>query len=379
MNTETNTANNNKKCGWSKFSESKLIELEKKILNAVQTAYKSWFVPIGSIVGNDDKIWTVLLNGESKNTPLVLLHGFAAGLCFWCLNFDSVAKERPVYAIDLLGFGRSSRPDFSNDSLEAEQEMVKSLEEWRKKVDLDKFILLGHSFGGYLATSYAINYPNRVQHLVLADPWGFSEVKELPLWFKVLGVLFYPLSYLNPLATVRAAGPIGPWLVRKARRDISEKYGSVIDDTEVITEYIYQCNSQNPTGESAFHRMRQSFAWAKHPMIHRLHNLNEEIPITILYGENSWITRIPDDVWKEKRPESYTKVKIIKDAGHHINADQPLSFNKAVCDICEFSELGHFPNDEEVREEPKCEEIKKVDLLLEDDKLANMKISSNKI
>nr|XP_023018386.1 1-acylglycerol-3-phosphate O-acyltransferase ABHD5-like [Leptinotarsa decemlineata] len=232
--------NNNEKCGWTKFSESKLIEVEKKILSVVQTAYKTWFVPIGSTVGKDDKIWTVVVNGESKNTPLVLLHGFAAGLGFWCLNFDAVAKERPVYAIDLLGFGRSTRPEFSNDNVEAEQQMVRSLEEWRKKVDLDKFILLGHSFGGYLATSYAINYPNRVKHLILADPWGFSERPaklDIPFFYKIMGFLFYPLTYLNPLATVRAAGPIGPWLIRKARRDIAAKYRDVVEDTEVITEY----------------------------------------------------------------------------------------------------------------------------------------------
>lgn len=80
-----------------------MINLFDFIFSVVKTTYKTWFVPIGSTVGTEDKIWTILLNEESKNTPLVLLHGFAAALGFWCLNFDSLAKERPVYAIDLLG------------------------------------------------------------------------------------------------------------------------------------------------------------------------------------------------------------------------------------------------------------------------------------
>ena len=36
-------------------------------------------------------------------TPLVMIHGMGAGLGFFCLNFDTLAKHRTVYAIDLPG------------------------------------------------------------------------------------------------------------------------------------------------------------------------------------------------------------------------------------------------------------------------------------
>ena len=58
---------------------------------------------IGPIVGESDKIWTVSMNTDSPKTPLVLLHGMGAGVAFWVLNLDSLAQNRPVYALDILG------------------------------------------------------------------------------------------------------------------------------------------------------------------------------------------------------------------------------------------------------------------------------------
>lgn len=94
--------------------------------------------------------------------PVVLLHGFAAGIGLWCMNIDKISNNhRPVYAMDLLGFGRSSRPQFSSDPKQIEQQYVNAIEKWRSEVKLEKFILLGHSFGGYLATAYSIKHPEK--------------------------------------------------------------------------------------------------------------------------------------------------------------------------------------------------------------------------
>jgi pimeloyl-ACP methyl ester carboxylesterase len=89
---------------------------------AVKTPFKKFYVDIGNCVGGNDKIWTLAMNTEidhAEIVPMVLLHGYVSALAFWMLNYDSFAAERAVYAVDLLGFGKSSRYErISHDSQE---------------------------------------------------------------------------------------------------------------------------------------------------------------------------------------------------------------------------------------------------------------------
>lgn len=77
-------------------------------------------------------------------------------------------------------------------------------------MNIKKMILCGHSFGSYLACSYALVYPGHIHHLILGDPWGFPEKPadvhqkyNVPLWVKAVA---YAVQPLNPLWAIRAAG-----------------------------------------------------------------------------------------------------------------------------------------------------------------------------
>jgi len=118
------------------------------------------------------------------DNSLVILHGYGAGLGFFYKNFEplSRAKGWQLYALDMLGMGRSSRPPFSlkaktreEQITEAEAWFIDSLEEWRAKKGIDKMTLVGHSMGGYMATAYALKYPGRLNKLILASPVGIPE------------------------------------------------------------------------------------------------------------------------------------------------------------------------------------------------------------
>ncbi|XP_044745372.1 (Lyso)-N-acylphosphatidylethanolamine lipase-like [Coccinella septempunctata] len=322
--------------------ECKLVEVEKKILSVIPS-YKSEFVPIDTSFGTDEKIWTVSVNTESSNTPLVLLHGFAASLGFWCLNFEPLSRERPLYAIDLLGFGRSSRPDFSENNLEAEKQMVEAIESWRKQMKIEKMILLGHSMGAYLSGLYSMTYPERIQHLILADEWGYTDkYEEPPIFLRFLSIIFYKF---NPIGFIRSMGPEwGPYFMQKTRRDIFGKIGDKLMDQSILPKYFYYCNAaREPTGEKAFYNMVLGIGWAKYPLIKRIDKLDKNIPITFLYGSHTWMDSAMGPRIKQLRPDSFVDFHVVDNAGHHIFSENADHFNEIVSTTCRLADQKKCP------------------------------------
>ncbi|KAM9186089.1 1-acylglycerol-3-phosphate O-acyltransferase ABHD5 isoform 2-T2 [Dugong dugon] len=253
---------------WCPTSTSHLKEAEEKIFKCVPCTYKKESV----CISNGNKIWTLKLSYSLPNkTPLVLLHGFGGGLGLWALNFEDLCTNRPVYAFDLLGFGRSSRPRFDSDAEEVENQFVESIEEWRCALGLEKMILLGHNLGGFLAAAYSLKYPSRVSHLILVEPWGFPERPDLadqdrpiPVWIRALGAALTPF---NPLAGLRIAGPFGLSLVQSLRPDFKRKYSSMFQD-DTVTEYIYHCNVQTPSFSDLWRPILHRWQlWHQHPVI----------------------------------------------------------------------------------------------------------------
>lgn len=117
-------------------------------------------------ISNGNYIWTLSCNethdSESSQVPVVLLHGFGGGVGLWVKNLAALALSgRTVYALDLLGFGQSSRPTAGSHAQEAEEKFVQSLEEWREAVGVELLILLGHDLGAFVSTAYALTHPHR--------------------------------------------------------------------------------------------------------------------------------------------------------------------------------------------------------------------------
>lgn len=318
---------------WCPTSPDHLRDAERLLRQEARSGVAGRAVPIGSVGGMEHcTVWTLEANTTSTATPLLLVHGFGSASGLWCRNMAALAQDRPVYAIDILGFGRSSRPAFPEGAVAVERLLVDSLESWRAAVGLRRMVVVGHGFGGYLAASYAIKQPNRVAHLCLVDPWGFGERPldveqrtEFPVFIKALGAL---APHIHPLSVVRLFGPLGPWVIFKLRPDLLRKFGPEVS-ARTVSDYLYHCNAQPPSGEEAFHALCVGFGWARHPMgsQSRLETLRPELEVTLVHGSRSWVDRDPGFRVKYHRPHSYVDVQVIQGAGHHVYADRPARFN----------------------------------------------------
>jgi pimeloyl-ACP methyl ester carboxylesterase len=109
---------------------------------------------------------------HSQAPPLLLVHGFGASTDHWRKNIADLQADHHVWAIDLLGFGRSAKPDWQYSG-----------ELWRDQ--LSDFIaeriqrptiLVGNSLGGYASLCVAADRPELVAGVVLLNSAGpFSD------------------------------------------------------------------------------------------------------------------------------------------------------------------------------------------------------------
>ena len=221
--------------------------------------------------------------------------------------------------------GRSSRPPFKvhgknrqENITEAENWFIDALEEWRVQRKIDRFTLLGHSLGGYMAVAYALKYPGHLKKLVLASPVGIPEDpyavnaampepttstvgqdftqdqgesmktlkdnnnflnakakrehaensgtpprKPLPRWLTYLWD-----ANISPFSLVRWSGPLGPrfvsgWTSRRFSHLDS-------DEAQALHTYAYSLFRLRGSGEYALAYILAPGAFARSPLIRRI-------------------------------------------------------------------------------------------------------------
>ncbi len=109
----------------------------------------------------------VRINGDlnAHKAPLLLVHGGPGGACWQLFPALPLATDRAIIVYDQLDSGRSDAPnDPANWTVER---YASEIEAVRAALGIEQFHLLGHSWGGILATRYAADHQDRLRSLIL--------------------------------------------------------------------------------------------------------------------------------------------------------------------------------------------------------------------
>jgi pimeloyl-ACP methyl ester carboxylesterase len=104
--------------------------------------------------------------GGGAALPVLFVHGNGANLTQWQAQLDHVRASRRAVALDLRGMGQSAISSKGDYSVEA---MVSDVAAVADALDLKRFVIIGHSYGGGVVAAYAATHPDRVAGVVFAD------------------------------------------------------------------------------------------------------------------------------------------------------------------------------------------------------------------
>ncbi len=109
-----------------------------------------------------------------KGSAIVLLHGFLENSTMWHAIIPDLAKKNRVITIDLLGHGKTENLGYVH-TMENQAEMVKSVLD---SLRLRRYILVGHSLGGYITLAFAELFPKNIKKLCLLNSTALPDSKE---------------------------------------------------------------------------------------------------------------------------------------------------------------------------------------------------------
>ena len=113
--------------------------------------------------------------------PIILLHGNGESSDYFRGQLDAFARRFHVYAIDTRGHGKTPRGEKPFTIRQFAEDLLCFMDEHR----IEKAHLLGFSDGGNIAMVFAMQHPDRVDHLILnganLDPYGVKRTTQIPI------------------------------------------------------------------------------------------------------------------------------------------------------------------------------------------------------
>lgn len=255
--------------------------------------------------------------GQGEQT-ILLVHGLASNAGFWRYSIPLLAEAGyRVIAVDLPGFGKSDKGAYPYDMTF----YANALSRFIRALNLEPVIYAGHSMGGQIGITLALEEPELIHRLVLAapagiEPFGPGESAWLANVLTVDGITNAPEEAIraNLALNFHRWDPAWEWMVEERAR---------MAKTPEMTKFSYAV-------------LRSVHGMLDQPTTARLPEVT--VPTLIVYGQydrlipNQYLhPGFPRDVFQKGHdliPQS--QLVEIPNAGHMIQIERPRAFTDAV-------------------------------------------------
>lgn len=251
----------------------------------------------------------VRISGQDDALPLVLLPGVSATSLLWIPNVKMLADHFKVYAIDNINdFGRS----MPTRVFKTPEDLMTWLDELFSVLEPgNKINLMGLSYGGWLASQYALHAPERLNKVVLIAP--VATIFDLPGEWAWRGIL----SAIPTKIVMKKV------MINWAFKDLAAKKDKasqiIIDDILNDAMIAMKCFK---------------FRMPVYPTVLSDDELRRiSIPTLFLVGEHEVIYSAPEAIGRLNSVAPQIKTELIPDAGHDLTIVQSALVNKIVIEF----------------------------------------------
>ncbi len=254
---------------------------------------------------------------EGSGEVIIFIHGLGSYSPAWYKNISVLKNNFRCIAIDLPGYGKSSK-EVHSGSMEFYGEVIIELMD---KLNIQQATIAGHSMGGQIGIVMALKYPERVSKLILAAPAGFEEFTDgQRQWFR--DVMTVDLVKLTSTQAIRS--------------NLYANFYNMPEDAEfMITDRIAMRGAKD-FENYCYTVIRSVNGMVDRPVSHLLEKINQ--PTLILFGENDQLIPNPalnpgstEDIAKSgHRKIEGSRLVMIPECGHFLQFENSKLFNTEI-------------------------------------------------
>lgn len=248
---------------------------------------------------------------------LLMVHGLGSYLPAWSKVINGLRDRFRCIAIDLPGYGKSSKDDYPVTM----DFFVTVIKGFLEKLAIEKVYYAGHSMGGQIGVAFALKYPETVNKLALAAPAGFELFNA--------NELFLIQQTITPF-TVKHSSPA------QIRANFESNFFIFPRDAEFMVKDRLQLRGAKDFPMYCRVVAKSIRAMATHPVLHSLPDLHT--PTVVIFGENDAL--IPNRFLRSGTPRQIAQagtsaipnahLVMVPNCGHFVMFERPSETVRAI-------------------------------------------------